>query len=327
MRKFSVVFMLISAIVLMPVMALYAQSTKLQNGDFETGDLTGWSGGLPNSQVQSDEKHGGDYAFEINGYLGPGFSALYQQIAVTNGQVVEFKGWIKIDLFTSAGEGAGIGLKIEGAGINKEIKLDEPTSGWVEISVSGTATTNGTVSCMIFEWNASNVVAYFDDLTAPGEEGEGLDTLNVIVSIFKEIIGVDFIATEYNFGTVKAGSTNVSSGVASIISNSGTCAERYSFKITDPPGWTSSTNAPGPDIFVLNGALSTNVTGITWNVANHAFSTTPQVCTDTKFAGDETGVAVPAGALRHLWLQFLAPTSSSVFTPQTIPITVSAEAE
>ena len=331
MKRIFNLFIISLLIISLPV--ILKADNELLNSGFESGDLSSWGGGLANSQVGTGEVHGGTYSYQINGDLGGGFSALNQTINVTSGQVVTFHAYVKIDSFASAGEDAGIGLKLEsvGMGIYEETKLDAVTAGWVEISVTATATADGTMSCMIFQYNAGIVDAYFDNITAPEDGGvdpvDTYDTMNVVVSIFEEIIGVDFIATEYNFGTVSAGTVNVSSDAASIISNSGTCNEIYSFQITDPSGWSSSTTAPGANTFVLSGALSINVGGITWSLANHALSTTLQICTGTRFAGDETGVGVASGALRHLWLQFMAPTSSTIYTAQTIPITVSAEAE
>ena len=44
-----------------------------------------------------------------------------------------------------------------------------------------------------------------------------------------------------------------------------------------------------------------------------------------KFAGNENGVAFSSGEERHLWIQFKAPQTTSIGSPQTISICVSAQ--
>ena len=151
------------------------------------------------------------------------------------------------------------------------------------------------------------------------------DTVAVKVTI-ASTLSVNITETEYQFGTLNAGSTTVSATGATVTNNGSGVNETYSLSLTNPSGWTASQTAAGSNTYVLNAALSNLVTGITWSAANHALSTTPVVCSATKFAGDQTGVSVPYNATRKLWFQFLAPTTSTVATEQAITVTVTAQA-
>jgi hypothetical protein len=96
--------------------------------------------------------------------------------------------------------------------------------------------------------------------------------------------------------------------------------------LTNPAGWTASQTAAGVEIYVLNAAFDADGTGITWNNANHALSTTPVPCSATKFAADQTGVSVAYNATRKLWFQFKAPTATTIGTEQGIVVTITAQA-
>jgi hypothetical protein len=128
------------------------------------------------------------------------------------------------------------------------------------------------------------------------------------------------------FGTVVASSATVATDSSRVI-NSGNVAETYSLNLTDPSGWTAVQAAPGSEQYALSARLnSTRPVVGDFTYANHALRTTPDACTVTKFAGDQTGVSVAAGAARNLWLKFEAPVSTSVTTEQTIVVTVTAAA-
>ena len=159
----------------------------------------------------------------------------------------------------------------------------------------------------------------------PSAQAATSDTVAVKVTI-ASTLSVNITETEYQFGTVNAGSTTASSTGVTVTNNGSGINETYSLSLTNPSGWTASQTAAGANTYVLNAALSNLVTGITWSAANHALSTTPVVCSATKFAGDQTGVSVPYNATRKLWFQFLAPTTSTVATEQAITVTVTAQA-
>ncbi|MFH1367644.1 MAG: hypothetical protein ABII64_00820 [Elusimicrobiota bacterium] len=107
--------------------------------------------------------------------------------------------------------------------------------------------------------------------------------------------------------------------------NAGSGNATFRLLLTSPADWTASAT-PGANQYVLNGAFASSAGAITWSEANHNLTTASATCTDTVFAGDQTGAGVPAGADRSLWLQFKAPTSVSSETPHTITVTVTAVA-
>jgi hypothetical protein len=128
------------------------------------------------------------------------------------------------------------------------------------------------------------------------------------------------------FGTVTAGSATVSSDSSHVI-NDGNVTETYSLNLTDPAGWTSVQAPPGADNYALSAQFNGSQPASAGFVyANHALSTVSEACTGSKFAGSQTGVSVAAGAARYLWLKFEAPTSTTVFTEQTIVVTITAAA-
>lgn len=150
------------------------------------------------------------------------------------------------------------------------------------------------------------------------------DTVAVKVTILTSL-GVEITETETNLGSVNVGTTTVSASGVTVTNTGSGIAQTYSLNLTNPAGWTASQTAPDADVYVLNATFDSDGSLI-WGVADHALSTTPVVCTGTKFAGDQTGVSVPHSGVRKLWFQFMAPTSTSVTTEQSIAVTVTAQA-
>jgi hypothetical protein len=126
------------------------------------------------------------------------------------------------------------------------------------------------------------------------------------------------------FGNVTAASVTVSTD-SSHVTNDGNIAETYSLNLTNPGGWTAVQASPGVDEYCLSAQFNASqpLAG-SFSYANHALSTGSTACSGTKFAGDQTGLAVAATAARYLWLKFEAPSTSTVFTQQTIVVTVTA---
>lgn len=153
--------------------------------------------------------------------------------------------------------------------------------------------------------------------------GATFDSISVKVTVTASL-SVDITESEINLGSVTIGGNTVSSS-GIIVTNTGSgIAETYSLSITSPAGWTAS-QAAGADIYVLNAAFD-SAGSLIWNAADHALSTAPAVSTSTKFAGNQTGAAVPYNEARKLWFQFLAPTSTSINTEQAITVTITAQA-
>ncbi len=128
------------------------------------------------------------------------------------------------------------------------------------------------------------------------------------------------------FGLVTASSTTVS-GDSSRVVNDGNTTETYSLNVTNPGGWTAVQAAPGAETYALSvvfNSVQTISTDFTY--ANEALTTTPVASSATKFAGDQTGLSVPAAGVRLLWFKFEAPTSTTVTTQQTMVVTLTAAA-
>lgn len=163
-------------------------------------------------------------------------------------------------------------------------------------------------------------------LAAPKAEAgisESFDiTVNVLYTLSVEYDSADVTANA-NLGDVTPGGSAVASAGGITITNNGSgLNEIYSLNLANPSGWTAST-AAGVDTYVLNAAFDADGT-ITWSAANHALSTSPVASTATKFAGDQTGVAVPYDAERELWFEFTPPTKSTLTGSQDISITITA---
>ena len=129
----------------------------------------------------------------------------------------------------------------------------------------------------------------------------------------------------YAFGTRATSSATVSTVIN--VTNDGDAAETYSLSLTEPVAWTHHATTPGANVYVLSAQFNSTAPAVGDFVdANHAVTDTPAASSVTKFAGaDETGLAVAASGVRHLWLKFEAPTSTSSYAQQTITLTLTAE--
>lgn len=107
--------------------------------------------------------------------------------------------------------------------------------------------------------------------------------------------------------------------------NDGVIPATYSLNLIDPLGWQSSQNNVCPDTYILNAAFSQSLANIAWNEEYHALLIEPVLCSDVRFAGDETGVNVAPNQGRTLWLQFKAPSATSIGSQQEIKVVISAQ--
>jgi len=97
--------------------------------------------------------------------------------------------------------------------------------------------------------------------------------------------------------------------------------------LTNPGGWTAVQASPGAEEYCLSAMFNTTEpSSASFTYTDHALSTTSTACSGTKFAGDQTGLSVPATGTRSLWFKFEAPSSTTVSTEQTIVVTVTAAA-
>ena len=128
------------------------------------------------------------------------------------------------------------------------------------------------------------------------------------------------------FGTVTAGSITVSND-SSVVTNDGNVTETYSLDVTDPAGWTSVQAATGVDEFALHALFNAaQPAGGAFDYTNDALTTSSVAASGTKFAGDQDGLSVATSGVVILWFKFEAPSTSTVFTQQSITVTVTAAA-
>jgi hypothetical protein len=147
---------------------------------------------------------------------------------------------------------------------------------------------------------------------------------DVTVTVTLTAVSVSVTGGPIAFGSKAAGSTTVSTELT--VTNDGDAAETYSLSCSNSANWTAVQVAPGAETYCLSAMFNSDNAG-TFVRADHALSTTPVACgvvTTGKFAGDESGAAVPATGVRHLWLAFEAPTSTAHYTEQTITVTITA---
>lgn len=167
------------------------------------------------------------------------------------------------------------------------------------------------------------MVALAVSLVAPGVEAANPANINVTVTIQSLSVSA---TGPIAFGTVTAGGTTVAADSSHVV-NDGNVTATYSISLTDPGGWTAVQAAPGAEEYTLSVMFNaTAPLAGDFAYADHALSTAPEASSGTKFAGDQTGLSVPASGIRYLWFKFEAPSSTAVSSEQTIVITVTAVA-
>lgn len=169
----------------------------------------------------------------------------------------------------------------------------------------------------------------------PTEAGEKAD-VSVNVTIQSLSISITANGT-WNMGVVEPGSvTTMTNSQKITVLNDGNGPQTYTLQVTNTGGtWKASSTegGNGPDEFVMSGVFSattdTEITAANFNTGINddvIKSTSPKTATTEIYAADANatanGVSVPAGESRALWLQFKAPTSSTVKTQQTIVVTI-----
>jgi flagellar hook assembly protein FlgD len=126
-------------------------------------------------------------------------------------------------------------------------------------------------------------------------------------------------------GEVEVNSVITMSEVDKItVINDGEVNTTYSLCLINPQGWKASQTETGRETYILNAAFDSDGL-LTWDETNHALSTEPVRASLSKFASDQTGIDVEPGQQRTLWLQFKAPTATSIDTEQNIEVIITAE--
>ena len=130
---------------------------KIVNGDFETGDATGWN--LPQQgSVTADAAHSGSYGINIKGNGGWG-GMLDQNVPVEAGKSYEVSLWVKVNA-----NGANVQLKDGGtSGPNLDSKWVQ-YSDWTQLSWIVTPTTD--ILCFNFCGGGNGIAedVYVDDV-------------------------------------------------------------------------------------------------------------------------------------------------------------------
>ncbi|MBI5200355.1 MAG: hypothetical protein HY925_02110 [Elusimicrobia bacterium] len=108
------------------------------------------------------------------------------------------------------------------------------------------------------------------------------------------------------------------------VTNAGYCPATFSIKaepITGGTPWTIAP-APGEEAFTVQAAFNTAEPALGDFEDADKLSTTPDASTPTKFALDQTGVSVPGGDSRMLWVKVGMPLTTGTVDTQQIRLTV-----
>lgn len=166
-------------------------------------------------------------------------------------------------------------------------------------------------------------------LILPGQSEAASEVVTLTVTIKR--ISVAVSSGTVAFGAVADGAIVQTSEANDVtVTNDGNVAEDFTLALSESGPWSPGA-APGPDVFVLSGLFVGDAdapTGVHFNlddvIATGEQTADGAVFGDAAFAAN--GAGVPAGGANDLWLEFKAPTSSTVFTQQAITVTVGAVA-
>jgi hypothetical protein len=158
--KFSLQFVVCALTLLM---ARLACANLVTNGDFESGNLNGWSTGYFSYDVAVDSTHPhtGTYAVHFGDQPMGYDNVLFQYINTTPGDTYSFSFWLQN---TDPSPLEGFSADWDGSQLLLEFGL--PTSGYTQYTFTEEATTNSTV---IGFWAATftpDTYIYVDDVTA-----------------------------------------------------------------------------------------------------------------------------------------------------------------
>lgn len=140
------------------------------------------------------------------------------------------------------------------------------------------------------------------------------------------VIGVGIDVVSYNFGTVSLNTTTISTSAA-IVTNAGNVSQTYSLSAAPQGGsiWSIKASTPTAfDQYVLFGQFNSGQPTNASFVAADSIVGTPTAASASVYAGNQTGLNVPAGAARNLWLRLDMPLSSSTTDQHLLNLDVSA---
>jgi len=159
------------------------------------------------------------------------------------------------------------------------------------------------------------------------------DTIGVKVTVTGNL-SVSITEEEYQFGTLSANFTSVSTSAVTVTNDSDGYTEDYQMKATNTTSWTLAATQ-GEDTFCLAAQFSTsqpsNADG-SWT--DDDLTTSDQPCSADTFGNGtagEAGIDVPAnagtGSDRSLWFRIKTPSTvkTGAGTEQTSTVTVTAQ--
>jgi len=152
------------------------------------------------------------------------------------------------------------------------------------------------------------------------------NTYTLNFSLSKAVLGVNISPESWHMGTVDPSAIIAMTDQEAItVTNTGNTAETYSLMLIDPLPWKSSQSEIGREQYILNASFASASSAISWNENRHALSVNARPSTDILFASDQTGVNVPVSEERKLYLQFKAPSSTSMTKEQEIKVIINAQ--
>ena len=157
------------------------------------------------------------------------------------------------------------------------------------------------------------------------------DTIGVKVTVTANV-SVIIVETEYQFGTLSANATSVSTAAVTVTNDSDGYTEDYKMNATDTTSWTLAAG-PAEDTFCLAAQFSTSrPTDADGSWTSDDLTTSDQNCSATVFGNGtagEAGINIPAnagaGSDRSLWFRIKTPstvkTGAGVEQVSTVTVT------
>ena len=141
----------------------------LQNGDFETGDETGWTV-YQGTAVKTDAKKNGSYGMHLTGNGGWGGMA-FQNVTVEPGKEYTVSMWLK-----AVTNGVNIQVKDGGTGGTNLAGAWFNATSWTKVDLVATPTTNTLCLNICGAGNGVSESVYLDDVTVTVKGGSQPDT-------------------------------------------------------------------------------------------------------------------------------------------------------
>ncbi|HEY8967414.1 MAG TPA: carbohydrate binding domain-containing protein [Candidatus Methylacidiphilales bacterium] len=165
-----------------------AQTNRLSNPGFETGDASGWANSYGNYHIVTGNAHSGTYAAQI----GYGSGIRRTVAGLTPNTVYTLSGWVKV---TTAGQHAYLGADTFGG---TSVSVSTTSAAYVKLSLTfTTGASNTSASVWVYESGADP--CYADDLALTGGTGDANGTQAFRIADCLQRLGVNtFSRLNYN---------------------------------------------------------------------------------------------------------------------------------